>query len=68
MFRRRLRRAAQRKNAMTNERKPDDDAAKSAVPHAAIAVGIAELDASLGKEATVDELMVEVLREVGLDE
>ena len=53
---------------MTNERKPDDDVAKRAALRAALAVGITELDAGLGEETTVDELMAEVLEEVGLDE
>lgn len=56
------------KNAMTNELKPDDDAAKCATLHAALAVDIAELESGPGEETTVDELMAEVHREVGLDE
>jgi hypothetical protein len=53
---------------MTNELKPDDDAAKCATLRAALAVGIAELESDPGEETTVDELMAEVHREVGLDE
>ncbi len=52
---------------MTNQPNADDDAAKSAALRAALAVGIAELDAGLGEETTVEKLMAEVLREAGLD-
>ena len=37
------------------------------VLRAAIAVGVAEIDAGLGEETTVAELMAQVRREAGLD-
>jgi hypothetical protein len=52
--------------ANAGEQNPDN-AAKRAALRAALAVGIAELDAGLGKETTVEELMAEVLQEAGHD-
>jgi hypothetical protein len=52
---------------MSCEPDSDEKAAKIVALRAAIDAGIAELDAGLGVETTPEELIAEVMQEIGIE-